>query len=184
MKQIDAVFSRICKGGSAKAITTWGDLGLTGEWAQRPIALYGRNSASGTYSYFKEHALFNGDYKNEVKEMPGSSAVIQAVAGDKYGVGYSGIGYKTADVRVVPIAVDGTDYVAAEPEKAYAGEYPLARFLYVYVNRDPNSQLDPLRREFIRYLFSNEGQTEVVKSGYLPIRHEIAVKALESIGVK
>jgi phosphate transport system substrate-binding protein len=187
MKQVDAVFSRTRKGGSAKAITTWGDLGLTGEWANRPIALYGRNSASGTYGYFKEHALFNGDYKNEVKEMPGSSAVIQAVAGDKYGIGYSGIGYKTADVRVVPLK-DSDDpkepFVPAESEKAYSGEYPLARFLFVYVNREPNSQLDPLRREFVRYLFSREGQTEVVKSGYLPVMQEIAGKALQSIGVK
>jgi phosphate transport system substrate-binding protein len=184
MKQVDAVFSRTRKGGAGKAIATWGDLGLTGEWADRPIALYGRNSASGTYVYFKEHGLFGGDYKNEVKELPGSSAVIQAVATDKYGVGYSGIGYKTADVRVVPLASEGTDYVAAEAEKAYSGDYPLARYLYVYVNRDPGSPLDPLRREFIRYLFSTDGQTEVVKSGYLPITQEIAVKALESIGSK
>ncbi|HEX3313676.1 MAG TPA: PstS family phosphate ABC transporter substrate-binding protein, partial [Gemmataceae bacterium] len=187
LKQVDAVFSRTRKGGAAKALATWGDLGLKGEWASRPIALYGRNSASGTYGYFKEHALFNGDYKNEVKEMPGSSAVIQAVAGDKYGVGYSGIGYKTADVRVVPLK-DSDDpkepFVPAESDKAYSGEYPLSRFLFVYVNRDPNSQLDPLRREFIRYLFSKDGQTEVVKSGYLPITQEIAGKALQSIGVK
>ena len=185
MKQVDAIFSRTRKGGSAKAITTWGDVGLKGEWANRPIALYGRNSASGTYGYFKEHALFNGDYKDEVKEMPGSSAVIQAIAGDKYGVGYSGIGYKTADVRVVPLSREvGEDFVAAEPDNAYSGEYPLARFLFVYVNRDPGSELDPLRREFIRYLFSKDGQTEVVKSGYLPVTQEIAVKSLKSVGVK
>ena len=181
MKQVDAIFSRTRKGGAAKAIVTWGDLGLTGDWADRPIAIYGRNSASGTYGYFKEHALFGGDFKDEVKELPGSSAVIQATATDKFGMGYSGIGYKTADVRVVPLAVDGPDFVAAEPEKAYAGEYPLARMLFVYVNRDPSSQLDPLRREFIRYLFSKDGQTEVVKAGYLPVTQEIAAKALTSI---
>jgi phosphate transport system substrate-binding protein len=184
MKQVDAIFSRTRKGGAPKAVVTWGELGLTGEWADRPIALYGRNSASGTYGYFKEHALFNGDYKDEVKELPGSSAVIQAIATDKFGMGYSGIGYKTADVRVVPLAVDGTEYVPAEPAKAYAGEYPLARMLYVYVNRDPSSQLDPLRREFVRYIFSKEGQTEVVKAGYLPVTQEISAKALTSVGVK
>src|SRR5260370_39511730 len=153
LQQVDAIFSRTRKGGYSKAISTWGDLGLAGEWKDRPIALFGRNAASGTYGYFKEHALFNGDYKNEVKEQPGSSAVVQGVASDKFAIGYSGIGYKTADVRAVPLATDPKEeFVPAEPGRAYAGEYPLARFLYVYVNYQPVKELDPLRREFVRYL--------------------------------
>jgi phosphate transport system substrate-binding protein len=149
LQQVDAIFSKNRKGGYAKDIKTWGDLGLTGEWADKPISLYGRNSASGTYGYFKEHALFKGDYKDSVKEQPGSSAVVQGVAGDKYAIGYSGIGYITADVRALPLAKNAKS-------KSYTAElqnldtYPLARYLYVYVNYEPKASLDPLRREFVK----------------------------------
>jgi phosphate transport system substrate-binding protein len=184
MQQVDAIFSKTRKGGYKQDIKTWGDLGLGGDWKDKPIALYGRNSASGTYGYFKEHALFNGDYKDEVKEQPGSSSVVQGVASDKFAIGYSGIGYKTADVRAVPLAPDAnSDPVPADPARAYAGEYPLARFLYVYVNFKPGSTLDPLRREFVRYLYSKQGQLDVVKCGYLPIGEAIAKKSLKSVGL-
>jgi phosphate transport system substrate-binding protein len=184
LQQIDAIFSKGRKGGYEKDIRTWGDVGLTGEWANKPISLYGRNAASGTYGYFKEHALFKGDYKDEVKEQPGSSAVVQGVASDDYGIGYSGIGYKTADVRAVPIAPDArSEFVGALPENAYSGKYPLGRFLYLYVNHEPDTELDPLRREFIRYVFSRQGQEQVVKDGYLPVTGSVASKALESVDI-
>src|SRR3989339_1518400 len=109
--QIDAIFSKTRKGGYKTDIGTWGQLGLTGDWASKPISLYGRNSASGTYGYFKEHALFKGDYRNEVKEQPGSASVVQGVTEDRYAMGYSGIGYKTSGVRAIAIAGDdGTPY--------------------------------------------------------------------------
>ncbi|GAB6164310.1 phosphate ABC transporter substrate-binding protein PstS [Thermostilla marina] len=182
--QLDAIFSKTRKGGYPEDIRTWGQVGLTGTWANKPISLYGRNSASGTYGYFKEHALFDGDYKDEVKEQPGSSAVVQGVAGDLYAIGYSGIGYKTADVRVVPLALDAdSEFVEAKPENAYSGDYPLARFLYVYVNYKPGTQLDPLRREFIKYIFSKQGQSDVVKDGYLPVPAAIAKEMLEKVGI-
>lgn len=175
LQQVDAIFSKNRKGGHAKDIRTWGDLGLTGEWASRPISLYGRNAASGTYGYFKEVALFGGDYKDEVKEQPGSSSVVQGVASDKYAIGYSGIGYRTADVRPVPLAPDASSpCIPAEPAHAYTGEYPLSRFLYLYVNLKPKTELDPLRREFLRYVFSAQGQADVVKDGYYPVTPAIA----------
>ena len=185
LPQVDAIFSKNRAGGYEKDIVTWGDLGLTGEWASKPISLYGRNSASGTYGYFKEHALYKGDYKDAVKEQPGSSAVVQAVASDKYAIGYSGIGYKTADVRAIPLALkEGETVVEAKPENAYSGTYPLARFLYLYVNYKPGTELDPLRHEFVRYVFSKEGQSDVVKDGYYPVTAEIANKALASVGIE
>ena len=185
LQQVDAIFSKTRKAGYPKDIKTWGDLGLTGEWKDKPIGLFGRNAASGTYGFFKEHVLKNGDYKDEVKEQPGSSSVVQGVASDKYAVGYSGIGYKTADVRAVPLALDDkSDFVPAEAERAYAGEYPLARPLFVYVNYKPGVALDPLRREFIRYIYSKEGQTDVVKTGYLPIGVKVATKGLKLIGLE
>jgi phosphate transport system substrate-binding protein len=153
-------------------------------YAKKRISLYGRNSASGTYVYFKEHALKKGDYKDNVKEQPGSSAVVQGVAGDKYGIGYSGIGYKTADVKAVPLAIDDKSKpVPAEPEYAYTGEYPLARSLYLYLNVKPDAELDPLRREFIRYVLSKQGQEVVVKDGYFPVTASMAKKALQRIGI-
>ena len=184
LQQIDAIFSKMRKGGATADIRTWGDLGLTGEWADKPISLYGRNSASGTYGYFKEHALFKGDYKDEVKEQPGSSSVVQGVASDRYGIGYSGIGYKTADVNAVALKATATDEaVPANPEHAYTGTYPLARFLYIYVNQKPGTALDPLRREFILYVFSKDGQSDVVKDGYFPVNAKIAGEELSKLGL-
>jgi phosphate transport system substrate-binding protein len=185
LPQVDAVFSKNRKGGHPETINRWGQLGLTGDWSNRPISLYGRNSASGTYGYFKEHALFKGDYKDEVKEQPGSSSVVQGVASDKFAIGYSGIGYKTADVRAVPLSEKpGQKFVEAIPENAYTGEYPLARMLYVYLNYKPGTQLDPLRREFIRYVFSKQGQADVVKDGYYPLPAGICRDALKSVGIQ
>jgi phosphate transport system substrate-binding protein len=184
LQQIDAVFSKTRKGGATADIRTWGDLGLTGEWKDKPISLYGRNSASGTYGYFKEHALFKGDYKDEVKEQPGSSSVVQGVASDKYGIGYSGIGYKTADVKAVPVKATPADAaIAASPEFAYSGKYPLARFLYVYLNQKPGTELDPLRREFVLYVFSKNGQSDVIKDGYYPVNAKIAGEELSKLGI-
>jgi phosphate transport system substrate-binding protein len=184
-QQLDAIFSKTRKGGHPTDIRTWGDLGLTGEWASKPISIYGRNEASGTYGFFKEHALFKGDYKDEVKAQPGSSSVVQAVASDMYGIGYSGIGYKTADVRAVSLAhAAGEAFVEALPANGYSGEYPLARFLYLYVNHKPGGELDPVRREFIRFVFSKQGQQQVVKDGYLPVPASVASDALEMVGLR
>ncbi|MGQ9505832.1 MAG: PstS family phosphate ABC transporter substrate-binding protein [Thermogutta sp.] len=184
LQQVDAIFSKTRRGGYPQDIRTWGQLGLTGVWAQQPISLYGRNSASGTYGFFKEHALFGGDYKDEVKEQPGSSSVVQGVASDRYAIGYSGIGYKTADVRALPLAADANSpFVPAEPDHAYTGDYPLARFLYVYVNYKPGTTLDPLRAEFVKFVFSKQGQAEVIKDGYFPVPAAIAKKSLAAVGL-
>jgi len=184
LPQVDAAFSKARKGGFTTDIKTWGDLGLTGEWAAKPISLYGRNSASGTYAYFKEHALFKGDFKDTVKEQPGTSSVVQGVASDMYGIGYGGIGYLTADVRALPLAKDAkTPAIGATPDNAYSGEYPLSRYLWLYANVKPNTPLDPLRREFLRYVFSKQGQEAVVKDGYFPVTASIAAEALKSLGI-
>ena len=184
LQQVDAIFSKTRKGGGSKDLLTWGELGLTGEWAAKPISLYGRNSASGTYGYFKEHALFKGDFKDTVKEQPGSSSVVQGVASDPYAIGYSGIGYKTADVRAVPLAKDeASSAVDATPENAYTGKYPMARFLYLYVNYKPGSELDPLRRELLRYVLSARGQQDVVQDGYYPLTARLAGEALKKVGL-
>ena len=184
LQQVDAIFSRTRKGGHPEDIRTWGDLGLGGERKNKPISLYGRNAASGTYGYLKKHALFKGDFKDEVKEQPGSSSVVQGVASDRYGIGYSGIGYKTADVRAISLAIDeSSPLVPATAENAYTGEYSLARFLYLSVNIKPGAELDPLRREFVKFVFSKQGQEAVVKDGYFPVPAAIARQELTSAGI-
>jgi phosphate transport system substrate-binding protein len=180
-KQVDGIFSATRRCGGPE-LTTWGQLGLTGAWASKPIRLYGRNSASGTYGYFKEIALCEGDYKNTVKEQPGSASVVQGVTEDLYGIGYSGIGYKTSGVKAIALArKEGDPYGTVDPADVYSGKYPLARFLYIYVNKPPNSPTDPLVREFIRYVLSQNGQETVVKGGYLPIGLEIVNQELPKL---
>ncbi len=182
LPQVDAIFSKTRKGGYKEDIKTWGQLGLKGDWTSRPISLYGRNSASGTYGYFKEHALYKGDFKNTVKEQPGSASVVQGVTEDRYGIGYSGIGYKTSGIRAVPLAFkQGEPYKEAEMENVMNGSYPLARFLYVYINKKPGQPLDPLVREFIKFILSKEGQESVVKDGYLPLPASIIAEELKKI---
>ena len=183
VKQLDAIFSRERKGGFPKPIKTWGDLGLTGEWANKPISLYGRNSASGTYAYFKEVALFHGDYADSVKEQPGSAGVVQAVASDKYGIGYSGIGYKTADVKAVPLGKEEGKCFEATAENAYSGKYPLARFLYIYFNHKTGEKLNPLMGEFIKYVYSKAGQQGVIKDGFYPVSRALADEDLKKVGM-
>ncbi len=169
LSQLDAIFSMTRKGGHREDITTWGKLGLTGEWIKKPISLYGRNSASGTYGYFKKKALFKGDYKSTVKEQPGSASVVHGLTEDRFGIGYSGIGYKTSGVHAVPLAKKGNSYKDAVIENVLDGSYPLARFLYVYVNKTPSKPFDPLILEFVKYILSKEGQEVVIKDGYIPL---------------
>src|SRR4029450_7584691 len=180
--QGDAGFSKSRRQSYKEDIKTWGQLGLTGEWANKPISLYGRNSASGTYGFFKEHSLKNGDFKDEVKEQPGSASVVQGVTVDRFAMGYSGIGYATAGVRAVPLAEkEGSKCYEADPDNAYAGTYPLSRFLYVYVNKAPGKPLDPLTREFVKLMVSKEGQEVVIKDGYFPIPATIAKEELSKV---
>ncbi len=180
-QQVDSIFSSTRKRGGKEA-KTWGDLGLTGEWATKPISLYGRNSASGTYGFFKEHALSGGDYKNTVKEQPGSSSVVQGVAEDKYAIGYSGVGYTTSGVKSVKLAEkEGGEYFGESYENVLSRKYPLSRYLNVYINKSPNKPLDPLVREFLTFVLSKEGQEIVVKDGFYPLPAKTAGEDLAKL---
>jgi phosphate transport system substrate-binding protein len=180
--QIDAIFSKTRGCGGDQDLQTWGDLGLTGEWADKPISLYGRNAASGTYGYFKDEALCGGDFKDTVKEQPGSASVVQGVGADRYGIGYSGIGYRTSAVKPVELAArPGGPFHGTDPETVLSGEYPLSRFLYVYVNDPPNRPLSPIVREIVEFVLSEGGQRVVVKDGYLPLPAKIALEERSKI---
>ena len=182
LAQVDAIFSKTRRRAFKQNVTTWGQVGLTGDWANRPISLYGRNSASGTYGFFKEHTLSNGDYKDSVKEQPGSASVVQGVTEDRFGIGYSGIGYKTSGVKAVPLAEkDGGAYSDGNYEDVKSGKYPLNRFLYIYINKAPGKPLDPVVKEYCKLIFSKEGQEVVVKDGYLPLPADIAKQELAKL---
>lgn len=180
--QIDGIFS-VTRNSGSPDLTKWDQLGLTGPYTGKAISMFGRNSASGTYGYFKEVGLLNGDFKSSVKEQPGSSAVVQGVAADKFAIGYSGIGYRTADVKA--IAVSGRDGQCQEPsqQNAYAGKYPITRFLYVYVNKNPSAPLDPLRAEFLKFVLSKSGQEDTVKDGYYPMPYVFAQEDRSKLGL-
>jgi phosphate transport system substrate-binding protein len=174
LAQADAVFSKTRRRGAAQDMGNWGGLGLAGDWANRPLSLYGRNSASGTYGFFKERVLQNGDYKDTVKEQPGSASVVQGITSDRYGIGYSGIGYRTSGVKLVPLAEkEGGTFSSGSYEDVVKGTYPLSRYLYLYVNKPPGKPLDPLAREFLKLVLSKQGQEVVVKDGYLPLTSAI-----------
>jgi len=182
LQQVDAIFSSNRTCGGLQDITSWGQLGLTGAWANRGIQLYGRNSVSGTYGYFKQHALCKGDFKNNVNEQPGSASVVQSVSSSLNGIGYSGIGYTTSSVRAVPLAIaPGKPFVAAVPANAINGSYPLARFLYIYVNKEPGKGLDPLISQFFTLVLSKQGQEVVVKDGYIPLPSAVSARELEKL---
>lgn len=181
LTEVDAAFSKTRKGGAAADVSTWGQLGLTGNWASMPISLYGRNSASGTYGYFKSKALFKGDYKDTVKEQPGSASVVLGVTEDRGGMGYSGIGYKTSGVKAIALSKNGGEAYEPSYENVLTGKYPLGRLLYVYVAKEPNKPMPKLVREFLEFVLSKEGQEIVVKDGYLPLTAEVAAKQRAAI---
>ncbi len=182
LAQVDAIFSKTRRSEYKEDISRWAQLGLKGDWQSATISLYGRNSASGTYGFFKDHALFGGDFKDEVKEQPGSASVVQGVSEDRYGIGYSGIGYKTSGVHIVPLALGaGEPFKDGTLDNVLDGSYPLGRFLNLYINKAPGKPLDPLVREFCKFIFSKEGQEIVVKDGYMPVPYEVVKEELEKL---
>ena len=183
ISQVDAVFSSNRKCGGDKDIKRWGDLELSGAWTGKDVQLYGRNSVSGTYGYFKKKALCKGDFKNSVNEQPGSASVVQSVSTSLNGIGYSGIGYRTSGVRALPLAKKGTIYIEATMENAVSGKYPLSRYLYVYVNKHPNKPLPPMEAEFLKMILSKSGQSIVEKDGYIPLPSTVVAKEFKKLGL-
>lgn len=185
LPQVDAIFSATRRGGYAENITRWGQLGLTGAWENRDFALYSRNAVSGTYGFFKDMALFGGDYKSSINEQPGSSSVVQGVSESINGIGYSGIGYRTSSVRALPLSIKtGGELFEPSPDNAATGDYPLARYLYVYINKHPNRPLDPMMREFIRMLYSQVGQKVVHRDGYVPLPEAVVAQVRQQLGIE
>ena len=181
IEQVDAIFSNNRKCGAPKAATKWSDLGLEGELGSKTIQLFGRNSVSGTYGYFKSKALCKGDFRNNVNEQPGSASVVQSVSTAINAIGYSGIGYTTTGVRAIPLSKRGDQYVEATAKNSISGAYPLSRKLYVYINKKPNEPLAPITREFLKLVLSQEGQGIVSKDGYIPLPANVVERLLAKL---
>ena len=183
LAQVDAIFSRTRKGGGSADINIWGDAGVAENgYSALPISLFGRNSASGTYGFFKEHALAKGDFKDTVKEQPGSASVVMGVSADRAGIGYSGIGYKTSGVRTVPLSMkDGEPAYEANMENVLTGKYPLSRMLYIYIAKKPGEPADPAVAEFIKYILSKEGQETTIKDGFYPLPATVVEEQLKKL---
>jgi phosphate transport system substrate-binding protein len=184
LQQLNRIFSSTRKIAGGDDIKAWGDAGLTGDWATKEISLYGRNTLSGTYEFFREIALNGGDYKAGVKQEPGSEAVVEAVAKDRFAIGYSGLGYKSEGVRAVPLATySGRTCYDTSADATYSGNYPIARYLYVYLNKPPAQPLEALRAEFIKYVLSKNGQRLTERGGFYPITNDIRQDELKKLGL-
>lgn len=181
--QLDQIFSATLRCGGLSPIYNWGQLGVEAKWAQRSVQMFGRNSVSGTYGYFKQNVMCDGDFKKNVNEQPGSASVVQSVASSVNSIGYSGVGYSVSGVRLLPIARTGHQFVLPTQENILSGHYPLSRYLYIYVNKHPNQPLAPTVREFIRFIFSEQGQALVEKEGYVAISADIARQELAKVGI-
>ncbi|MDQ2078250.1 PstS family phosphate ABC transporter substrate-binding protein [Marinimicrobium sp. ABcell2] len=184
LEEVDAIFSSTRRCGGASDITRWGQVGLTGAWANRDITLYSRNAVSGTYGYFRQHALCDGDFKNNMNEQPGSASVVQGITESINGIGYSGIGYNTAGVRAIKLGREKGKLFEPNSENAASGDYPLARFLYVYVNKHPVDGLEPHTREFLKMVLSRQGQEVNVRDGFIPLPASVAKREMERLGIK
>lgn len=184
LPQVDAIFSATRRLGAPADITRWGQVGLDGAWENRDFTLYSRNAVSGTYGFFREHALGDGDFKATINEQPGSASVVQGVSETIGGIGYSGIGYRTAGVRAIPLAKeDGGDFAEPTGANATSGDYPLARFLYLAVNKNPNEPLAPLEREFLKMVLAKQGQEVVHRDGFVPLPASVAEEQLKALGI-
>jgi phosphate transport system substrate-binding protein len=176
LSQADGIFSSTLERGGP-SIESWGSAGLSGDWASRAITLYGRDRVSGTHDYFKQHVLQGGDFKSTVHENI-SQDLVDDVANDPAGIGYSGIGWKTSKVRTVALGESASTFVEPTYKNSLDGTYPLARFLYIYVNRKPGQPLDKLTGEFIKYALSHEGQEAVVQAKFFPLPAKIVAETL------
>lgn len=175
LAEADAIFSTTRKHGFPKDITHWNQLGLNGDFHNRRIVKYSKNSASAMYGFFQKIVLARGSFKKDVKQQP-SGGVINCMANNIYGIGYSGLGFKNSGVKVVPIIIDG-DKIEASHENCTNGKYPLARKLYLVTHQNPKK----IVKEFIKFALSKAGQQIVVKDGYYPLREKEIAEELKKL---
>lgn len=176
MAQLDAVFSATRRRGAAREVATWGDLGATGEWAQRPVNLYSIRRPNGIANFFQQRVLLGGDYRVGIRERNGADdtaalgAVVESIAGDVAGIGFAGFAQARSEVRPLALAEEGDRFVEGSPATVRDHSYPLARWVYIAVNRRPGEPLPRNVRAFLEIVLSAEGQRVVEEEGaFLPL---------------
>jgi phosphate transport system substrate-binding protein len=188
LAQLDAIYSTTRKRGDAD-INTWGDLGLGGEWAARPIHKYGLKAPNGIEWFFKIEVLEMGDYKDDIQFVKGRgfthafNVAAEDMAQHPGGITYALLANVTPNVKVVPLSVnDGGPYLAPTLENVYSHKYPLSRYVYIYVNRKPRTPLEPKIKEFLKMVLSQQGQDVVAKEGvYIPLLPAVVKEELAKL---
>jgi phosphate transport system substrate-binding protein len=164
LQQLDSVFSSTyLLGGSP--VKLWGDILMENKLSKIPISKYGRNSNSGTHGVFKSAVLAKGEFSDDYEALPDSESVISSVEKDKGGIGYSGLGYLTSGVKALKLGKIRGKYYEPNLRNAMSGRYPLGRVMFIYFNKRPGKPLEPLTREFLKYILSREGQKVVADDG-------------------
>lgn len=182
LPQLDAMFSTTRRVGHPQNIERWAQVGVNGSVGPQPIALYGRDEACGLTELFRDDVMQQGTFKKEMHVEAGAASVVQAVTEDVGGIGYSTIGYLTNNVRIVPIAArEGLPFLTPNQQNTMDGSYPLYSQLHLYVNRAADKPWDPLVAEFLRFIFSREGQQLVIKAGFYPITADMADAELKKL---
>ncbi len=191
LTQLDAIFSSTHRRGAKNDITTWGQLGLDGKWADMPITLYSVRKVEASASAFQDLVMLHGTFKPTLRERAASGtldidnldAVVAAVANDPSAIGYAGFAQSTNEVKSLSIAEsEGSPFIAATFDTVLNRQYPLSRFNYIYVNKPPGKPLPPMVREFLRLILSAEGQRSIVEDGsFLPLPLSILKEELAKI---
>ncbi|MEO5494973.1 MAG: substrate-binding domain-containing protein [Sphingomonas sp.] len=172
--QLDAAFSATrVRGG--KPIRTWGDLGLTGDWADRPVRLYGIKPWNGFEEFVRQHVLSlpgrRGEWNDKIHYDETFFNIARRVAADPYALGYTGLSAIDSQVKILPVAEGGGPALSPSYENVASAAYPLSRVLYLNTNALSGGALNPALREFLRFVLSREGQAVVRAQGiYLPLR--------------
>lgn len=175
LQQLDAILSTTRHRGGA-AIRTWGDLGLSGEWADRPINVYGIRPWNGIEEFVRQRVMSvdgrRGEWREDMHFDPTFFPIARRVSADPSGLGYTGMSVVDSAVKVVQVGTeDGSAYVAPTYEAVASAEYPLSRLIYLNTDRPPGQPLDPGLHEFLRFILSADGQAVVARHAiFLPLR--------------
>jgi phosphate transport system substrate-binding protein len=180
-EQLDAIYSMTRKAGLKDPITTWGQLGLGGDWSGRRITPYGRDEHSGTRAFFREKVLLKGDLRPNVNAMSDGQSVTEAISLDPTAIGYGGFNDANSLMKTVSVAMTGGSTSLPTYDAIMKGDYSLVRFYYIYVNKPTGKPLPPVTMAFLQYVLSRDGQTNVAAVGLLPIPADMASGALQRL---
>lgn len=189
LAQLDAVFSTTRRRGYPRDIAVWGDLGLGGEWTYRPITIYSMRRPNGIVNFFQLRVLQGGEFKSAIHERGNTSdklalaAVVESIANDPGAIGFASFGHGEGGVRALALSEDGnTPAISGTPESVADHTYPLARWVYIAINKPPGLPVAPTVKEFLQLVLSSEGQKVVARDeAFLPLPAAVRQQELAKI---